>query len=315
VAFYDLEICPATFNLAEFLVAAEVEAKRLGKEGFILVLVPSKGDDALAWKEFDSVVDAASRQWRMHNMLVPLAALSPACKGTHVLARRAEVARFLGAGPVFPPLYDGVNLRSLDTGAFYREVNRPGLFEGLRAPQQGRRYLEAWKAARGVARPIVTITIREFGFDPARNSNLGAWAEFARVLEARGYCPVIVPDTEAAFSRQHFDEAHLFRECAWNLGLRAALYESAFVNFFVPNGCFVLVLFSTTCSYIGMNFLPAGSIVTTAAAYAQIGHTIGENYKFAQPRQRLCFREDSLANIVAEFDRFERDFGAVKDAA
>ena len=61
-----------------------------------------------------------------------------------------------------------------------------------------------------------------------------------------------------------------------------------------------------------MDQLPKGSIVTNEDAYKEVDHAIGDNYKFAGPRQRLCFEPDTYENIRTEFDRFVKENPPVK---
>jgi hypothetical protein len=305
LAIYDLDVSGITFNFVEFLIDAEYETSRLHREGFIVVFVPSSKDQTLAWKEYDSAIDSTSRQWRFENILVPLTFLSEKCRGMYLLPTRSEAISFVNGRDVHPALYDGVNLRSIDIGKFYRKLDRPGLFAGLRASKQGLRYVEARMRANGITAPIVTITFRNSAFDSARNSNLDAWSAFARYLRSSGYHPVIVPDTDTAFQEDgRFTEIDMFRECAWNIGLRMALYESALLNFFSPNGCATLGIFNPRCSYIVMNNLPEGSIVTSEEALRRDGYPIRENHRFASPNQRLNFEAESYENILGEFNRF-----------
>ena len=82
------------------------------------------------------------------------------------------------------------------------------------------------------------------------------------------------------------------------------LYESTFLNFFVPNGPSSLAVCNANCGYIFVNMLPAGSIVSTEEAYQIHGFKIGDSYKFATAQQRLCWKPDTFDNIKSEFDRF-----------
>jgi hypothetical protein len=306
---YDLDVNPITFNFSEFLIDIEYEASLFGKKGFVVVIVPPSQNPDLIWKEYDAVIDSDSKLWRYHNIILPLTFLAPKCKGTFMLPRRSDVIAFSKSHEVYPYLYDGINLRGMNIGEFYRKLDRPGLFEGLRASIQGLNYIKAWLVERKLLAPIVTITIRSSAFDVPRNSNTEAWSSFAHFLESAGYQPVIIPDTDDAFrDRPEFEDLCQFKECAWNIGLRMALYETAYLNFFVPNGCFGLAIFNTQCSYICLNLLPAGSIVTTEESYKKIGHAIGTNYKFANERQRLCFQPDDYENIVREFELFVSEY-------
>lgn len=307
-AIYDLAICPITYNFAEFLIDAEYEARKASKDGFIVNFVPPQEirEPSLIWAEYDSVIDTTSKQWRFQNILVPLIFLSPHCKGFRLLGSRAEIEALVQSHDVYPHLYDGINLRTIDMVAFNRKICSPDSFEGLSAHPQGLRYIESWKQARCSAGKIVTITIRSHGFDTVRNSNIDAWAEFAKYLSSRGYDPVVIPDTDTAFdSDSRFESKMYFRECAWNLGLRMALYESAHLNLFVANGCASLAFFNPKCRYVCLSGPPQG-IVNTEEAYKLMNRGEGTDSPWAGPFQRTTVKSDTFANIVEEFERMDR---------
>ena len=306
---YDLDVCDLTYVMGMCLVDFEMEARRKNKQGFIVVIVPSSLDSNLGWKEYDSVIDNNSKLWRFQNIVLPLTFLSPYCRGVYVLPRRSDAIAFAKTHDVYPDLYDGINLRKGDINdLIYRKLDRPGLFEGLKANIQGLKYVKDWLHAKGVQPLVVTITMRDSPFETGRNSDTKAWSSFTRYLLAAGYSPVVIPDTDNAFCEKlGFEGVTFFTECAWNMGLRMALYETAYLNFFVPNGCVVLTMFNPRCSYIAMNQLPKGSPVMNEEVYKKNNHVIGDNYKFANQRQRLCFKPDTYENIRTEFDRFVKD--------
>lgn len=310
---YDLDICDITFSAAINLVDFEMETRKRNKKGFIFVVVPSSLDTFLNWKEYDSVIDKNSKLWRFQNIVLPLTFLSPYCLGVNVLPRRTDVIKIAKSHYVYPRLYDGINLRKADLkDLLYRKWDKPGLFEGLKANAQGLKYVKDWLHSKGLHSSVVTITLRDSPFDAGRNSDNKAWSEFTRYLFANGYDPVIIPDTDNAFSEKLiFGDVPFFKECAWNMGLRMALYETAYLNFFVANGCIVLALFNPACSYIAMDQLPRNSLMSSEEEYKKMfesyGHTLGDSYKFASPRQRLCFKPDTYENIRTEFERFVKD--------
>src|SRR5258708_38158451 len=71
-----------------------------------------------------------------------------------------------------------------------------------------------------------------------RKSNRRGWIALARSLDATRYCPVFVPDTNDTIEGMpaSLREFTVFPEAAWNVGLRMALYEYAFLNLGVNNG-------------------------------------------------------------------------------
>jgi hypothetical protein len=98
-------------------------------------------------------------------------------------------------------------------------------------------------------------------------------------------------------------------EGAWNMGLRMALYETSYVNFFSPTGPSRLAVWNPKCSYICMNSLPKDSIVTTEEYFKERDLKIGENYKFALPNQRFVFTPESFEGLVEEFEKFVNEVG------
>lgn len=306
---FDLKIAPITYNITEFLIDSELEADRTGKEGFVVVFVPNE-DAAYGYEEYDAVIDSHNKLWRFQNIILPLMTIAPKCKGVFMLPNRSSVFSFVKDHKVYPYLYDGVNLRYLDESRLYENLDRPGVTQGFKAPKQGCKYIQNWIKEKDIKVPIVSITLRQFGFDKARNSKISEWSQASKYILESGFFPVIIPDTDQAFENNElFKDSYVFKECAWNIGLRMALYEASFLNFFVPNGPGQLATFMPNCSYIMMNALPEGSVITTESLIKHRGMEVGENYRWATPDQRQIFKQDTYENIIFEFERFVEEFG------
>ena len=183
---YDLEIAPITFNITEFLLDSEYEANKLNKEGFVVVFVPRKGDSLYGWKEYDSIFDSDSKLWRFHNIVLPITLLAIKCKGISILPNRSDVLELVKQHEVYPSSYDGINLRYIDIVKFYEKLDKPNLVKGLRATKEGIRYIEDWLKENKVDSPIVTITLRQSDFDPARNNRIEDWNKFCGYLIKEG---------------------------------------------------------------------------------------------------------------------------------
>ena len=56
--------------------------------------------------------------------------------------------------------------------------------------------MSTWLKTRVNGRKIVTLTLREASYFPARNSDLKEWGNFARSLEEGGYFPIVIRDAE-----------------------------------------------------------------------------------------------------------------------
>ena len=146
---YDLEVNDLTYFAAVSLFDFEIESRRNNKKGFILVIVPSSLDPKLGWKEYDSVIDSDSKLWRFQNIVLPLTFFSPYCRGVYVLPCRSDAIDFAKKHDVYPNLYDGINLRKTDVDdVIYRKLDKPGLFEGLKANIQGLKYVRLARCER-----------------------------------------------------------------------------------------------------------------------------------------------------------------------
>ena len=302
-AIFDIECSPITFNIAEFLVDAEYESRNINKNGFVVVVVvPLEKEPLYKNEEYLSVVDSASKSWRFQNIVLPIISLSSSCKGIHILPRRKDVELYVRNFDIYPDIYNSKNIRYLDIRKFYRKFDRPNMFEGLRATKQGLRYIDKWIKDNNINKPIVTITIRDYGYDKVRNSNLDAWSRFSTYLDGSGYVPVIIPDLDGDDIDPYFTDGFIYKEAAWNMMLRMALYERVYLNFFVSNGPVSLAIMNPKCSYIAMNLFAEGSVIDTKEAYKEAGIDIGTNYKFSTKNQKLVYDTDSYENILSEFE-------------
>ena len=145
----------------------------------------------------------------------------------------------------------------------------------------------------------VTITLRQTSQWPHRNSNIAAWAGFARHLRERGEHVVIVNDTATA-DAPFFD----FETCpaaSLDLHARAALYASAKMNFLVSNGPASLCIFSDWPYTIFIKTEPDGHAYapnTPSFWRDQYGIEIGEQFPWVRPNQKIVWEADNYDNLV-----------------
>lgn len=306
--FYDLAVNPITFDFAYFLVACELAAREKRASGFILVVVPGKQEGLRQeLSEYEAIVDAASRRWRLDGVVLGLAQTAIACKGVVVCPDRAFAQNVLSdAGENrFPENYSVSFPSTIDPyGYVYRRALAPGSFRGLRASPQGLTYVREWQDAHmpSGARPV-TITLRQYKYWPNRNNSLPDWAAFARRIAGEGYWPVIVPDTDEAVRPipPELREFTAFPEAAWYLPLRMALYENAYMNFFVNNGPMHLCHLNPASAYMMFKVMVPGCPVADMEFFTKRGDRIGESPLFATGRQRWIWRDDEAEILYAEF--------------
>ena len=308
-AFYDLQVSPITFDFLWFLVGADLERRRRGLDAVHVVLVPGRAGGLRREREdYENVVDTEARAQRISNILLPACPLLPTCAGvTQAASRRhAGFIRTALASHLYPAGYKSV----LPVFAGSRECLQnagPDMphIPSLRATTDSLRGVDRWAAHHAGSRRIVTITLRNYAYMPARNSNMPAWIAFARSLDAKRFIPVFVPDLEQTLNGQ-MQELHghpVLGEAAWNLGLRMALYESAYVSMGVNTGPMGLCWLNARTNYATLKMAPANVPQTSPAFYRELGFEPGRSLPFATSTQELVWEDDTLAAIQRAFLR------------
>jgi hypothetical protein len=308
--FYDLDIASLTFDIVDYLMLAELERRRLGLDAVHVVVVPGRVDGLRQEAEhYEKVVDQHARIWRLHNLVIPMFALFPTVAGYTICSdrRHATLVRFFFPRKVHPPGYwpafPIVPVRRLVFGAA-REGR--AVFPGLAIPEQALRFVDAWLKARIGDRKPVVITLRQYGYQPTRNSNVSAWIEFARKLDRSRYAPIFVQDVAAAMQETppELAEFPVFREAPFNMILRGALYERAWLNICQAHGPTELMWYNERCRYV--IFLTIGSSPETELETLRgYGIEADESPPFATPLQKWVWDKDELPMIEREFTAME----------
>ena len=304
--FYDLRDFPLSFDLATSLVVAEIERRKRGLKWVHLVLVP--GDWSLAATDgYDKAVPAAARHLRIYQLALPLAQLLESCKGVTLCASLAEAEhiRFALAREVYPPRYEPAAHSShlIDLAS----ARAPGLaadrfFPMFRANDEARRAVAAFLSDRIGKRRAIVITLRQYGFVEERNSNVANWIAFADELDREKFAAVFVPDTAVALGALDAGlRRHIVSEtAAWNIGVRMALYEAAYLNIAHAGGPLELAYYNEACRYA--IFMPTNTSIHTSADMLKArGWNVGKDLPFARPWQRIFWEPDALPQIRRAF--------------
>lgn len=309
LAFYDLEVSPITFDFAWFLVAADLERRRRRLERLHVVIVSGQNwESGPESEEYLSVVDGPARRQRVFDILIPLTELMPSVGGVTLADDRSAAGRLVdgAAGYTFPRGYSPALpfLENPFPKLVMQAANAGEKIPSLRAPQSARQRIDQWRMRNFGERPLVTITIRDFDYQPGRNSNLAAWAEFAHELQqVEGVATVLVPDTSRTLESQHevFAGLPVFVEPAWNIALRSALYEAGFVNLGVNTGPMALNWLNRNCRYVTFKMVLDDEPGARLDFQLSLGVDPRRPFPFATPCQRLCVDRDDLPTLRQEF--------------
>jgi hypothetical protein len=305
LAFYDLAIAPLTFDFLWFLVAADLERRRAGLSSTHVVIVPGLENGVRReTAEYETFVDSEARRARIANILLPACDFLPELAGATIARSREEADVLIQNAQhrVFPRAYEPA-LPSYPGPRTCLEAGRRGERVGiLRAPSRDAAKARAWLSGTSGDRLPVTITLRQYGYTPARNSNVPAWIAFAERLPDR-FAPIFIPDTDHASEPVPASLARfpVCSEAACDLGFRFGLYEAAYANLGVNNGPMGLCWLNERTRYLTFKILSESVVQTTAAYMQYLGFEIGRSLPFATPWQKWVWEEDTLEVIEREF--------------
>ena len=107
--------------------------------------------------------------------------------------------------------------------------------------------------------------------------------------------PVFVPDLEQTLNgqTQELQGFMVLGEAAWNLGLRMALYERAYISMGVNTGPMGLCWLNARTHYATLKMAPADVPQTAPAFYRELGFEPGRSLPFAKPTQELVWEDDT----------------------
>lgn len=302
--FYDMDIAPITYDFASYLALAEMERRQRDLDHVHVVIVPGRRLE----KEFDDyqhVVTPQMRRARVNDILVPMVQLLPTCSALTVCTSKQEAAalRFKRAIHTWPDGYSPTFPIS-PHHRLVRDRARGGeqVFPVFKAPAAALETVgKALEKNLASAKPIV-ITLREYGYNPARNSNIEAWGAFARSLDATAYRAVFVRDTQTAAAPvpAALEGQIIYSPASFDPVLRMALYELAHMNLAVMHGPMELCWYNEACTY-GLLLETGTAPQNTPKALTAQGFNLGGDLPFATARQHWYWQSDTLEAIQHAF--------------
>lgn len=301
--FYDLEVEPITYNFCWALAIAEARRKKQQLSQLKVIIVPglSQGLRKEA-AEYQTIIDDEARWWRIYSILLPMVMLLPNRPSLHFYASREEALLMMkeNAHYIYPDKY---NVTFPTTYQIRDAMHYKTDFMVFQATAKARAYVSEWLAQHTDNRKVIVITLRQYDYAPARNSNIAAWAAFAEKLDKKEFFVVIVPDTEKAFyglPEPLHNFMHLEAAC-WNIGIRAALYELAYLNLGVNTGPMLLCWLNANCRYVTFKMVTKNPSPASVEYMLEQGFQPNETPSFANPFQRWIWEEDEEKVISREF--------------
>lgn len=314
VAVYDFALSRVSFDFFGFLVMAELKRREKGLEGVHLVLVPADGDGFHPNLQYG----LDQKKWRLKNIIIDGCWLLPSCRQLSVYQDREQARAAIAGlrGPVFPDGYSIENpVPQWQNGWSIIEAHKGNDPRVLEASAQAHAYIAEWRRAHAGERPLVSLTLREASHNAQRNVELSTWIEFAGWLENEGYFPVLVRDTETALLPKPAELGKLadFPAAAFNLDLRMALYEAAFLNLGVTNGPGQLCNYSQVTR--SLTFVTGEWMDVEPTPMLGSAVDRDESPAFLSKYQRWIWKKPELEILKMEFDKMARTLNGIGEAS
>ena len=239
ICFYDLNYSPATFNFSEFLVLCNHETLKKKLQSFKIVFIKRKTDLVNYYtedKDYRSVHNIESEEWKLNNILIPLTSFTKLCSGYDFVYENNELKYYLNFKNRYPEKYDLILKETVNVLDLYNKIDKLETI-GLELPKQAEKYINNYLDNLKTEKKIITITIRDQKYDAIRNSNISDWVKFADFLQENNYEVIIIPDTDNAYNcNKIFHKFNVFNAACFNLSLRFGIYCKAYFNYFAGGG-------------------------------------------------------------------------------
>jgi hypothetical protein len=169
----------------------------------------------------------------------------------------------------------------------------------LNAGAAARRYVKSYLDKIAGRRLPLVISMRNYGCAPKRNSRTADWIAFADRCDRARFVPILcqTPRWRSQWSRRIWGDA-----ACWNLEMRMALYETAWLNMGVMHGPLELCWLNENASYL--IFISGGRRCQNSVQ--ALNRTRLPRWRRSRLRGTSCREPDELARIEGTFSTFSR---------
>ena len=303
---FDLSVAPLTFDFISYLAAADLARRRQNLSHMdVLFVGGAYGGVRRELPEYEAIMDAQMRLWRVRNILAPALSLLPSVRSYSYCTSREQAKALISANPahVYPTDYL-INFPCQPVKSVIHEAARKGesVWPMLRATEAAKRFVAAYIERVAQDRRSVVISMRNYGFAPERNSHTEEWLRFAAELDPARYAAIFVPDIGVAMTAtpNDFGGHAVCTAACWNLEIRMALYEAAWLNISMMQGPMELCWYNEAVRY-AIFLEPDTHPTTSVMQLTENGLRVGYDLDFATARQHMYWQADTLVNIRRAF--------------
>lgn len=299
---YDSLPSPVTFDFLHYLYYADWLRSELGRAHLDVLVVVRKNVSASREERYMAAIGADNLEWRVANIIMPLCRLFSSVGRVYVVEPEQAFEIVEGYHHVHP---QGYAYASPNSAASRLDAPGMGFRPALTVSETARSVVDAY-FPREERRRIVSITLRNYGYLAARNSNISAWAQFANGLDPSKYRAVFIPDasSQGVATLRDLAGCEVFEPACWNVELRAALYQRAWMNMGVVSGPLTISCLMEAVLTV-MIYNPASFPADYLDLFRQqTGIVPGQRPLFYSPGCRFYHGADDRDTIQKVFDEY-----------
>jgi hypothetical protein len=161
---------------------------------------------------------------------------------------------------------------------------------------------------------IVTISLKDANYSPARSSKIYEWLKFASFLKSRKIRVIFILDITSMgkknYLRNLFGNYEIYDLFSFDIRARLAIYELSYLNCTIGSGTNVLLINSKS-SYLLFSPIKEEIKYGTGSYdlwFKHVGVPIYEQFPFASKKQKIVWSKNNerFSIMVKEFLNFEK---------
>jgi spore maturation protein CgeB len=300
VANYDCSNYPISYDFAFFVEFALLKFKQGPYKDLKINLILPDFYENINYgipKEYEESVDMYSRNFRIFNICVQI--LNIYRIKNYGIIQKSRLSKEIRKGKTIL-----INAPDPHHAQFYKDVNEVGKINGFNASIQAVRYAKKFLEKFNNDK-ICSITLRNYKFDIARNSNMEEWQKVIDYLQDNNITSIVIPDTDQ-FGENiglKINNKNIFWEGCFDLDLRNGLYESCNLNLFVNNGPATLATLNKKIKLATFKFIVPGIPHCGEEFIKMQGYQIGKDPVYSTKYQNWCWKDDDFKNIKPYIDK------------
>ena len=305
---YDLELNPLTYNFGQYLANATIYSRNKSLKKIDLLIIKSRDRNPIKTKKLKQFFSEHEAENRIYEILISTFRLNQKSNNLYLSNFNDKnihniLKSYNHIYPVdyslFKPIPCQNKLPNVNASIFF-----PMIRPNLRGKEIIKKYLENFGNKK-----IITFTFRDLKHETNRNSQYSEWLKFSQYLIKKNFEVFLVPDP-INYNPKFFDQfsgCHVAEIVLWNMNLRAALYEAAFLNCSVSSGVYEVSSFYNESSK-NMMFLDFDSYGKEylKSAEKKWGYTDSIYQKWMSTNQTIIYKKDNFENLISAFDELQK---------